>query len=76
MKGFGGNGLVGYLNAYECFSVTVASFASPCGYAVAAVWLVLVVSGRWRPEKSWIDRLGRALGVIWVMITALAALPV
>jgi hypothetical protein len=34
--------------------------------AVAAVWLILAVSRRFRPEPSWIDRLGRAMGVLWI----------
>jgi hypothetical protein len=42
------------------------------GFAVAASWLVLILGRRWRPEPSWIDRLGRAVGVYWiVMIPAL-----
>jgi hypothetical protein len=75
-KGFGGNGVISYIKVWECFTVTVASFAWPCGYAVAAVWLVLAVSGRWRPEKSWIDWLGWVLGAIWILITVLTAQPV
>lgn len=35
-------------------------------FAVAAVWLLLVVTGRWRSEPSWVDRLGRACGAVWV----------
>lgn len=38
------------------------------GFAVAATWLVLIVGRRWRPEPSWIDRLGRAVGVYWIMM--------
>jgi hypothetical protein len=34
--------------------------------AVAIAWAVLWRSGNWRPEPTWIDRLGRALGVIWI----------
>ncbi len=36
------------------------------GVAVAASWLLLAASGRWRAEPSWIDRAGRALGVYWI----------
>jgi hypothetical protein len=32
--------------------------------AVAGAWLLLLVSGRWRSERTWDDRLGRCLGVI------------
>jgi hypothetical protein len=35
--------------------------------AVAAVWLVTAMAGCWRPEKSWIDRSGRVLGVFWLL---------
>ena len=36
--------------------------------AVAGAWLVLVLSGRWRPDRSWLDRLGRAIGVSWLAL--------
>ncbi len=38
------------------------------GFAVAASWLVQVVGRRWRPEPSWIDRCGRAMGAYWIML--------
>ena len=34
------------------------------GEVVSAVWATLAVTGRWQPEPSWVDRSGRALGVI------------
>jgi hypothetical protein len=37
------------------------------GAGVLCSWLMLALSGRWRPEPSWIDRLGRALGVYWIL---------
>ncbi len=43
---------------------------------VRGIWLGLAASGRWRPERSWVDRLGRVLGVAWIAITILAAWPV
>ncbi len=33
---------------------------------VAGAWLVLALGGLWRPEPSWIDRLGRFLGGSWL----------
>ena len=36
------------------------------GLAVANVWIVQILSRRWRPEPDWIDRLGRALGGLWI----------
>jgi hypothetical protein len=34
--------------------------------AIVAAWLALVLNRRWRPEPSWVDRAGRALGVYWI----------
>jgi hypothetical protein len=41
--------------------------------AVAGAWLALVLSGRWRPERDWLDRAGMALGVCWILSPFLAA---
>ena len=37
------------------------------GPAVAATWLGLVLSRRWRPEPGWIDRVGRLIGALWLL---------
>jgi hypothetical protein len=37
---------------------------------VAAVWLVTAMAGCWRPERTWIDRTGRAVGAFWLGIRA------
>ncbi len=36
--------------------------------AVLGSWLALAFSRRWRPERSWIDRAGRALGLYWILL--------
>jgi hypothetical protein len=36
------------------------------GCAVAGSWITLAAVGRWRPERDWIDRMGRALGAYWI----------
>jgi hypothetical protein len=41
------------------------------GLSVASSWVLLLVSGRWRSERSWIDRSGRALGWFWIAILPL-----
>lgn len=43
----------------------------PIGPAVAATWLALILSGRWRPERGWIDRLGFGIGAFWIAFTLL-----
>jgi hypothetical protein len=54
--------------AYMGDGVAIASWAAP---AVAGSWLVLALSGRWRPDRGWLDRLGRALGAGWLALEAL-----
>jgi hypothetical protein len=44
------------------FEYTV--FSLGCG--VGSAWLILALSMRWRAERSWIDRLGRVLGIYWI----------
>jgi hypothetical protein len=36
------------------------------GFAVAAAWLTLALSGRWRAEPDWVDRMGRFMGAFWI----------
>jgi hypothetical protein len=38
------------------------------GLVIAACWLLLAAVGRWRAERTWIDRLGRGLGVCWIVV--------
>jgi hypothetical protein len=37
------------------------------GLAVLVSWMTLFVGGRWRAEPSWVDRLGRAMGLCWIL---------
>jgi hypothetical protein len=56
------NGATLYNSAY------FASSAIGTSMAVAAVWLLLAASGRWRSEPGWLDGLGRVLGTFWIAI--------
>lgn len=56
------------VTAYMGDGAGLISWAAP---AVAGAWLVLALSGRWRPERGWIDRLGRALGASWLALDIL-----
>ncbi|WP_165228102.1 hypothetical protein [Aquisphaera insulae] len=40
------------------------------GFAVAGAWLSLRLAGRWRAEPTWIDRLGRIMGWLWIGLAA------
>jgi hypothetical protein len=48
------------------------SSAMGISLAVAAAWLLLAASGRWRSEPDWLDRLGRGLGTFWIGIIPLS----
>ncbi len=41
------------------------------GGAVAGAWAALLASRRWRTEPTWIDRAGRVLGIIWIVLLLL-----
>jgi hypothetical protein len=47
--------------------------ASQVGAAVVASWIVLALGRRWRPEPSWVDRMGRLLGACWVLVFLVAS---
>ena len=60
-------GLIFYRDALEynlCFDQTIKQIAS----AVASVWGMMCLGRVLRPERSWIDRLGRALGILWIVM--------
>jgi hypothetical protein len=44
----------------------LVAYGDRIGFAVAGAWLALWLSGRRRPERMWIDRLGRVLGWLWL----------
>jgi hypothetical protein len=37
------------------------------GWAVLVSWMTLLIGRRWRAERSWVDRAGRATGVFWIL---------
>ncbi len=39
------------------------------GPAICGAWLTMALGGWWRPERSAIDRLGRAIGVVWIVLS-------
>ncbi len=41
------------------------------GASIALIWSLMAISGTWRPERSWTDRLGRFLGALWIATTPL-----
>jgi hypothetical protein len=58
----------------EFVANAIVLLAHHAGWAVIVSWLTLVLIGRWRPEPSWIDRWGRALGCAWIVVGPMASL--
>jgi hypothetical protein len=38
------------------------------GLAVATTWCIQAITGLWRAERSWVDRLGRSLCLCWMVL--------
>ena len=49
------------------FVQELLDMASRAGYLVAALWVLQAVVGGGSGRSSWIDKLGRAIGVIWLV---------
>ncbi len=48
-------------------------FLAPAiGFGVLSSWSLIALQGRWRADRGWIDRLGRAVGVLWILVMALS----
>jgi hypothetical protein len=54
-------------------NLPVGAGASLAWFGVAWAWLTLAVTRRWRPDRSWPDRAGRALGACWVALLLVSA---
>jgi len=52
--------------AADPFLLAALEMPRVAGLVVGGAWLALAMAGRWRPERSWVDRLGRAIGVFWI----------
>lgn len=48
----------------------VAEGGALTGIWVLAAWLVLAIGSRRRAERGWIDRLGRLVGIGWLLVLA------
>ena len=62
------------LTSAASISIVLTYHIDECGFSVAVAWLTLTLGGRWRPEPSWIDRMGRVLGFYFIAIIPLAIL--
>lgn len=58
---------VGQVSPGEVVALRVVAMKDFLGAAVVVTWFLIWRAGRWRPEPSWIDRLGRLLGDFWIV---------
>lgn len=49
------------------FCMMLDGMSTHVGLAVAGAWLALLLTKQWRPEATWIDRAGRAVGWFWIV---------
>lgn len=49
------------------------SLGGPC-FTIVSAWTLLAVSRLCRPEPGWLDRTGRAMGIVWVTLFVCAVL--
>ncbi len=61
-----------YNRSYFRFWSPIARDAVP---VVITAWLVLALTGQWKAEPTWLDRLGRALGSTWIVMEVLRRVP-
>ena len=59
---------VGLVTPVGLLSLRLVGTKDLVGPAVAFSWILLAIGGGWRPEANWVDRTGRAVGVIWIVL--------
>jgi len=55
---------------YDPLCTMLDGMSFDAGLVVAGAWLALILTKAWRPEQTWVDRAGRAIGWFWI-VTAL-----
>ena len=53
--------------AFGC--VLLGSTTMLGGFGVCVAWAGSALDAHWKPEPSWVDRTGRALGAAWVALS-------
>jgi hypothetical protein len=68
--GFSSQGLV-WMEYDVVFPMLLMFGTLQAGAAVFWTWVAMALSRRWRAERSWTDRLGRLLGLLWMVLASL-----
>jgi hypothetical protein len=56
------------LVAFNIQNIVALNYRISVSFAPAGLWALMGACGIWRAEPSWIDRAGRALGVLWILL--------
>jgi hypothetical protein len=60
--------------AYRSFTapgfpqLIVLNYRISISFATAGLWALMAACGQWHAEPSWIDRAGRAVGALWIIL--------
>jgi hypothetical protein len=52
------------------YLAAIGRMPADVGLGVCVAWVPLAI-GRWRPNRSWTDRFGRAIGFLWIVFLLL-----
>ena len=55
-----------FLGSIEFWQAVIHAPPTSIGLLILGVWNLLVITGRWRPETTWLDRCGRLAGLCWI----------
>lgn len=64
---FGMRGMGSSFEARHVYPWLVSDYVR-IGFAILGAWVALLMTRGWRPEPSWLDRAGRALGWGWLSL--------
>jgi hypothetical protein len=71
---FAGGPLLVSSHARDLLEQSGSELPFATGMAVAGAWTVLAASGRWRPERGVLERVGLLLGLLWIAMGPLTTM--
>jgi hypothetical protein len=56
------------LTPFTLNSLFILNYRIDVSFAPAGLWALMAACGRWHAEPSWIDRAGRIVGTLWILL--------
>jgi hypothetical protein len=69
LPGENGGWYLRFLDLLSHIQDDFSRYARVRGDAIAICWLFLWASGQWRAQATWLDRLSRAVAILWLVAT-------